>query len=180
MGQLYFVDFFFLWMTIFGCQTKEERQNSTSIRILDLNEGRCFPTVLWLWRKSRKTPDRIDPSCQDKEDVSWSISLSHHLLLPWLFVSFFLNLSHRRRLVLTTLKQQADTSRGKRNSTDLREKAASQCWHRYFLSPVWSLTWRSRDLLCLKSRKQKSQRNGISSLCACTSFQVKSITFLNF
>ena len=55
----------------------------------------------------------------------------------------------------------------RKNWTDLREKAASQCWQRYFLSPVWSLTWRSRDLLCLKSRRQKSQRNGISSLCAC-------------
>ena len=55
----------------------------------------------------------------------------------------------------------------RKNWTDLREKAASQCWQRYFLSPVWSLTWRSRDLLCLKSRRQKLQRNGISSPCAC-------------
>lgn len=53
----------------------------------------------------------------------------------------------------------------------LLENAASQCVHLYFLSPVCSLMWRSRLLLCLKSRLQNSQRNGIWSLCVCNKWQ---------
>lgn len=67
-------------------------------------------------------------------------------------------------------------------NTNLLEKAASQCGHRYFLSPVCSLTWRSRLLLCLKSRWQKSHLNGIWSLwlCCCWKEREEIIKLLNY
>jgi hypothetical protein len=58
-------------------------------------------------------------------------------------------------------------------STYLLEKAASQWTHRYFLSPVWSLTWRSLDLLCLNNREQNSQRKGIWSEWVCWKYTTK-------
>jgi hypothetical protein len=71
-----------------------------------------------------------------------------------------------------TWQEEKETGLVVCQSAHLLEKAASQCVHLYFLSPVCSLIWRSRLLLCLKRRLQNSHRNGIWSLCVCNKEQV--------